>query len=274
MEPAVALDVLILSEDSGKDGAAVLNAVVCKAIAHVYPGDTRRLRFTPADDAAAHWVHAARWKTAGKVGRGQAGQRQSDLLDLVRTIATWLRKSNPLAIVAFHYDGDTVWSRRAEGKTPGQYQTRILPKVKALLANPPPAPHSPNRQTPTALDETALELALARLIEVVPHYSMEAWLYLNAAELRRLATQDKVAADVHAKLEAWAAGPSALQEIPKVKDAGWPHDKHNLALAKNAWSASRAVEHSDSFADFVKKLSNLTDVRAALEAPAQPTATN
>lgn len=271
MQPEILLDVLVLSEDSGKDGAEVLKAVMRKALAHVFPGDTRRMSFTPADDSTAHWVHAARWKSEAPVGRGQAGQHHRDLRDLVRTIATWLLKRNPLGMVAFHYDGDTVWSCRANAKTPAQFQAIIKPKIETLLADPTQgAPRREKVPTSSGLQGDALAAALARLVEVVPHYSMEAWLCLNAAELRRLASVDAVPLDVHTKLADWTSEPGSLQEIHKIKDDGWPHDKHNLSLAKNAWSAIHASEHSDSFADLVTKLSNLNDVRAVLTPPPAP----
>lgn len=268
-EPEILLDVLILSEDSGKDGAAVLRALVGKALAHVFPGDTRRLRFTPGEDAAAHWVHAARWKSDAPVGRGKKGQHQRDFRDLVRTIANWLLRPNPLGMVAFHYDGDTTWSRRAEAKTPQQYEKRILPKVRALLADPTQgASIHKGAPRPIGLDGDALAAALSRLVEVVPHYSMEAWLYLNAAQLQRLADGDQVPPAVRAKLAAWTADPGSLQEIHQIKDAGWPNDKHNIALAANAWPADHAAEHAASFGSLLRKFAELRDVHAALSSAA------
>lgn len=267
MQPEILLDVLVLSEDSGKDGAEVLKAVMRKALAHTFPGDTQRFQIKPGDGEAAYWVHAARWKSDAPVGRGQAGHHQRDLRDLVRTIATWLLKRNPLGMVAFHYDGDTVWSSRANAKTPAQFQATIKPKVQTLLADPTQgAPRREKVPTPSGLQGDALVAALARLVEVVPHYSMEAWLCLNAAELRRLAAVEAVPPAVQTKLTAWNLNPATLQEIHKIKDDGWPHDKHNLSLA-NGWSASHAVKHSDSFADLVTKLRNLDDVRAVLAPP-------
>ena len=186
------VEILVLSEDSGQ-GYATISALFRRVLfAYSYTGE-QQVTIVPAED------RVVREATHANLRRSTSNRDYGKKVQLRRTIATKLAAG---AVVAFHYDGDTAWSKRAEAETPAQFEVELRIPIRQLLSNC------------TLATEEKL---MARLIEVTPHYSVEAWTYqadANAIDICRARYSGR---DVGV-FEKWAADRSALDEVARPKE--------------------------------------------------------
>jgi hypothetical protein len=108
------------------------------------------------------------------------------------------------------------------------------------------------------------DAALGRFIQLTPFYSIEAWLYQNIAEARRIC---EASCGRHIELfNAWEADRGLLDQVfkPKSKETSCLEDKHNRALAEKSFPAEAAFNADKSYAAAVMDLLDRPDLRAAV----------
>lgn len=226
MSSSFALAVVVLSEDSGKDAEGTIEALAKKAFRLIDGAcQTQRIDFPQTDDEPMRLaVKGNRW-------RSTAPAALQSLIDLRRTLASLLLEGY---FVIFHFDGDTAWTRRKTAVTPEQFQARIAAPVGRLVASQPEA--------------------LTRLIPMVPHYSIESWLYQNTPVARRCCGRRHRCTATLRLLEGWEADPAALDEVERPKDKTCLKDLHNHELATLAYPIERAYAAGKSLTAWVNAL--------------------
>ena len=156
---------------------------------------TNVIEFRPAPAILRTALTANAWKsTSACTSRA--------VRDLVRTLATIIA-SEPDRTVAvfFHFDGDEPWSRAGQSENTRKFEEMVASPILQLL----------NMQLP--LDEAKTRVK-QRLIQMVPFYSIEAWLFRNFAALGKHVTR---AADIRLVGE-WRERPETLDEIVRIKE--------------------------------------------------------
>jgi hypothetical protein len=239
--------ILLLSEDAGKDARPTLEALVKKMMRLVDEQcRTNVLRFEPPGEAVTVIARANLWKST-------AATHRQDIVAMCRALTTKLAEQPP-GFVLFHLDGDRRWSERARSENPAKFRDIIARKVRDLLA----AKHR-------GWTDAEIDRCMARLILLVPFYSIEAWTYQNTRRARALCHAHHGGRDVD-RFDAWERDRSSLDEIEKPKQATCLADKHNRDLAENAFPHVDAHAAGASFQAAVEKLRDCQDLRDALHA--------
>ena len=188
--------VFVVTEDSGKAGRAAVIRLLERLICDV--------EFkTPQDDSGLA-AGPAMWKPTN----GIEGDRKRRLM---LQIATRLGRGQR---VVFHYDGDAPWSDRRKLRAAQFERAWVMPCV--------------------ALSAKAAGIDTTHLVQMVPHWSIEAWLFRAVAKARELCEGSYSHNDRHsslALLAQWAANPSLLDDHAKPKDCLCLSNKHNEVLA-------------------------------------------
>lgn len=118
MSEAGGLSIVILTEDSGKDGRATVEAVARRMLHLVSPEyGSHRIDFVPRDPREEA-MRGNVWKTDGK-----NPVEHERCVRLRRYIAR--RLSLPDTFVLFHVDGDRAWNKR--------HQSENIPKFERLV---------------------------------------------------------------------------------------------------------------------------------------------
>lgn len=194
---------VIYPEDTGKDADEVLRALV-KLLTRMLAPDHRhdKLKVNVASGEPRRAMRAL----VGKSKEDEALRRK-----LVNNLATRLSSGE---IIIFHHDGDEPWRGEPGSAKFDKTITKLLRDVRRALNTGEP-------------DTTPVP----GFLRLVPHYSIEAWLYLNHAEVQRLAPE---------RAARWLAAERrpghGLDHLHKPKDdeAGKGlSDKHNRALAQS-----------------------------------------
>lgn len=237
--------IVLLCEDKSEQTWRALRAIVEKLLLRFEDdGFTRRIEILPAEDNLRPILIANRWRSTD--AKDEALKRE-----LWKYLARVI--SEPGGFVLFHYDGDTIRSRRAESKGIekfGEVRVRVEQALKAGKRPPPPA-------------EVARRLG--RLIECVPFYSTETWTHQATARAIEICRAEHRGADVD-KFIQWAADRTKLDEVWKPKEATCLRDKHNEDLAKHV-PVGEVVQAGRSMTWFVWALHACRDLEDALAAP-------
>ena len=216
------LTILVLSEDSGKDGRLTVKRVIERLLLSWHEGrqvlEIDDTSDTPAASLANLW--------ASKAG----GKKQ---VDFIRRLATELGTGR---FVVFHYDGDTSWERRADAQLPAKFERMVRTKLAQLRA----AKGKP--------------VDVTRLLEMVPHYHIESWVYQATDRAIQISQEQHGSTDVEL-YQKWAAERALLDEVPKPgpKEMMRLRDKHNAELAQHIPSVE-VIAVNKSFAAFARKL--------------------
>jgi hypothetical protein len=248
----IVLSVLILTEDGAGDAHDTLVALVKKAFQLLQPGcRTNRIRFDPQGETERRYMVANLWKGEGPKTRAQRGQQSFRRIDLFRAVATRLLEDEPTGFVLVHVDGDRPWSRRDESENRQKYRDEFVAGVRAVLRA-----SKPERE----------QQGMARLLSLVPFYSIEAWLYQNLATAQDICAELGNPPELVRQLEAWRADRARVDEEVQIKDRCPLGDRHNKRLATTAWPAAVVHAIGCSFHDAVEGLRRCDDLRAALTA--------
>lgn len=226
---------------------------------------THRLRFEPAEGGQRPILAANRWKSAG-------GRDESKVRDLCQWIATKLSRAEDGAprFVLFHYDGDRVWSQRESCENADKFAQRIRAGVQNALVDPPQ--RLPLRKggvpagvttAPKSAEE--IERLLRRLVEVVPFYSMEAWLFQNFEVAKANCRGHRCGGKHVPLLEAWQKGEPSLDEVSKPKEELCFRDQANADLAGPGFPAVDLYLAGTSFYESVERLGQSPQLVEALE---------
>lgn len=245
------MNILLLSEDGSEGARPTLKALVKKMMRLVDEHClTNELRFDEGDDAATTIARGNRWKSTNP-------KHRRDIIALRRTLATKVTEQPP-GFVLFHVDGDRSWSERALSENRAKFDKIIVDKVREVLVHDHP-------------DWTSAELdrCMARLVVLVPFYSIEAWLYQNIKRARELC---RIHHGGHhfQQFDDWERDRAALDEIVKPKDVGCLQSKYNRDLAESAFPHREAHAAGASFRAAVEALRACQDLCDALRDTWQP----
>jgi hypothetical protein len=216
VNPARRLRFVLLTEDTGKDADAVLRAVFRSILRLLEPGlDSRTITLDPPEAVAAEVRLAVRpdaWR-----GRGSGAR------DRFRRLADYIATKLMLddTFVVFHFDGNSAWERATASRNVPDFERIVSNGIRHAFA--------------TIGREGELDARMARLLRVVPFYSMEAWLYQNTATASDICREGPCDGAHVAQYETWSAERGALDEIEQIKDRDdlqCLKDRHNARLAK------------------------------------------
>lgn len=233
-----ALSVLVLTEDSSADAHEVVSCLTRRAFQVVEERcHTHRIEWQPASDEARVATRGNLWKSR---------KRDRELRDLVRSIATKLGEGGAVpGFVVFHFDGDRPWSQRDQSENLARFGEIIEYRVRVLLAG------------------HGLAHTVAKLIPLVPFYSIESWTYQNIARARQLCCDR---AEHRALLDAWEADRASLDEVVRPKEALCLGDRYNKDLCGQGWPVAEVAEAGASFAAAVEAMRGCEPLVEALRA--------
>ncbi|MBK8259530.1 MAG: hypothetical protein IPK82_43590 [Polyangiaceae bacterium] len=234
-----------MTEDSAQDAHTTVVNLLKKTFGILVSGTgTHRIAFEPQSEREHRAMHGNRWKD----------RTLRELVDLRRTIATKLLEDEGEVpgFVAFHFDGDRPWNKRAEAENPALFDERIITPVKQLLTG----------KLTLAGREEELGRRMKRLLVIVPYYSIEAWLFQNIDALRQLCCGSAAHGELLAE---WQTNRATLDETWKPKDTMFcVGSTHNATLSKG-FPADEAFGAKASYAAVVEDLLQAGDLLAALE---------
>jgi len=243
MKPLRLGSLLVLTEDSGRDGHATIVAIVKRMLQLVVPDyQTHRLGFEPKNEDAQRAVRGTGWKR---------DPQPDDVRLALRTIATALGRDD--GYVLFHVDGDRPWRDRALSENRQKFDVRVRARVGQALMN--------RRPKPTKEDT---EARLQRLFLLMPFYSVEAWLYQHTAVAVRICHEKYDARDIDT-FERWQRDRAALDDVEKPKESVCLAATHNLECAGPGYPAEDVLAAGRSYADCVAQLRANDELRALLE---------
>lgn len=170
------------------------------------------------------------------------------MVEFWRTIAEQLGGEK---IVIFHVDGDVPWSRRKDSLNVAAVEKIVLRRLRDTLEdvlNCAPA---------------EIDARMQFFVAVHPFREIEAWLFHNFDELRRICARRGM--PVPARVDVWEAQGEALEEEEHPKERMPFKAEHNRDLAENAFPADRLHSLGSSFHAAVRALEQCAPLRRALE---------
>jgi hypothetical protein len=251
------LSIVILTEDSGKDGRATVEALARRMLHLVVPGfGSHRVDFVPRDPREEEAMRGNVWKTDGK--NPKEHERRVRLL---RYIARKL--SLPDTFVLFHIDGDRPWAERDTSENTAKFERLVRSRLPQVVdrgrANVPRA----KAHDPTTADSPPL-LRLENLLLICPFRSIEAWLYQNLRAAIDICGREHHGSHI-AELQAWEERRGDLDELLAPENAVCLGKAFNLELATREFPARDAYEVKKSFAETVDRLLASGALSRALE---------
>jgi hypothetical protein len=252
------VSIVILTEDSGKDGRATVEALVARMLDLVVPGYGRhRVEFLPNEPREEEAMRGNIWKTDGKKS-GEYDRRVRLLKYIARRLLL------PDTFVMFHIDGDRPWGDRTNSENISKFDGRIrtlLPQVvERGRANAPGA----KLRAQGGAEPPAPVLHLEHLLLVCPFRSIEAWLYQNLRRAREICRREHGGRHLR-DLEPWEGKREELDELPAPEKVLCMKKEHNLDLASHGFPAQIAYDVRKSFAESVDRMHRCGALRAALE---------
>jgi hypothetical protein len=252
------LSIIILTEDSGKDGRSTVEAIARRMLRLVVPDfASHRVQFVPRDPQEEEAMRGNVWKTDGKNPREHERQ-----VRLRRYIARNLCLQN--TFVLFHIDGDRIWSDREASENTAKFErlirsklAQVIDRARASVARGrPPAESDANPPPPT--------LRLEHLLLLCPFRSIEAWLYQNLNAATDICNREHRGSHV-AELQTWEQRRPELDELPAPEKALCLGKAFNLELATRGFPEREAYDVQKSFAASVDRLLGCEALSRALE---------
>jgi hypothetical protein len=189
----------------------------------------------------------------GNRGKNRKGPGHQQRVALARAIATEI--FTPSNFVFYHVDADRCFSAPKVPKPENEvFFESVLLAVRQLL-EALKEQHQDSRTT----DEM-----IARVMLLLPYYSIEAWLFQNTRVGRELCAKHHRAQHVE-KFDHWEQNRHELDECEKPKDACCLNTSHYRDLAMREYPARAVYAIGKSFAETVDRLSNCASLRAALD---------
>lgn len=261
----VAVEIVYLGEDTSKDTTRALRRVIEHMLKEIRPTlSLRRVEFKPSAPDERLALRANDWE-------GATDQATSHTKALCNSIATRLLTSLETGVpcfVLFHYDGDEVWSKRRESKRRDKFARLIRVGVQRVLEHRAAGRtvHRKGFKPPPTLAPFAAEhvgLFLSRLVEIVPFYCLETWLYHNF-RVAKARCQERCGKHL-STIESWERGEPPLDEVEKPKEKLCFQDHCNFDLAGAGFPASDLYYAQTSFAATFDTLSACPGLVEALE---------
>jgi hypothetical protein len=240
------ISIALLTEDKSEQTWLGLKALVGRLL-HRFEDDgfTQRIEIVPADDDVRPVVRANRWESTKR--QDEAAKR------LLWKYLAW-KLSESGGFVVFHYDGDNLWGDRVKSPRPEKFARVVRVSVDRVLRDPK-----------LRLSPEEIARRLQRIVECVPFYSVEAWLYQATDHAIALCREKYRGADVE-RFEKWGANRALLDDVHMPKEATCLKDKHNDELGKHVpvWEV---VQAGRSLTCFVWALHACPELADALALP-------
>lgn len=250
---------VILTEDSGEDGRATVEALAKRMLQLVVPGHgSHRVLFIPREPREEEAMRGNVWKTDGK--NPLEYERRVRLL---KYIARQL--SLPDTFVLFHIDGDRPWSERHTSENVEKFDRLVRARLPQVVdrgrAN---SAKARSRARPDSEAPPPPAMRLEHLILICPFRSIEAWLYQNVAMAVDICRREHRGAHT-AELQAWNGRREEIDELPAPETSICLAKGFNLELATKGFPAQAAFDVKKSFAESVDRLSACEALCRALE---------
>lgn len=254
---AAGLSIVILTEDSGKEGRPAVEALIRCMLHLVVPGfGSRRVQFVPRDPREEEAMRGNVWKTDGK--NPQEYERR---VRLRRYIARNL--SLPDRFVLFHIDGDRTWGERHTGENVEKFE-RLIRRTLPQVVDRGRANITASKARSAASMEALPQLHLENLILICPFRSIEAWLYQNVRASVDICHREHRGAHV-TELQRWEKHRDELDELPFPERVVCLGKAFHLELATRGFPAREAYDVKKSFAESVDRLLGCNALVRALE---------
>lgn len=237
-------ELALFTEDGSKRAPDVLVELVKKTALQVHEDtQTHRLTFRFAAGPPRDAFVGHRWRSAA--AKDQPLRRQ-----LVDHLATQVTLGS---LVVVHVDGDIPWTDPHTRCAYDDALTRLIQDVQRRIESLRPA------NPPIAADHILL---------LIPHYSIESWLYLNHDKL----TDDDLKREGidarHARNWLSVHDPTGFDHLHQPKEACPLRDKFNHVLASQ-WPAAVAATRSPSYAATLTRWRDTPRLLAALASTAE-----
>lgn len=236
---------LLLTEDSGRDSHATHEALLRSMLRLLGPRHvSSAIAIESANDDQRSVMRNNGWDSTTE--EDEPARRA-----LIKSIATRLCQSN-LHVVLFHYDGDRPWADRDGCTRHAVFERRVV---------------TPITQHPKFMERTPEQRskALARLVRIVPFYSVEAWLYQNTAVAVGLCEKHHGGRHVET-IQRWSEDRASLDELSQPKKTVCLSDKFNRELATHHFPANDVYAAGKSFHAAVETLRGCADLVGLLTA--------
>lgn len=237
------LSILLLTEDSGKQGSDTLRALALEMLRLVDAESqlaSRKVDFEPLQNEDARLaLRANLWKSA-------ESRDERKRVELVRAIANKVMEPN--GFVFFHCDGDRRWKKRRESENAVKFEKLIRSRVELLLRM-----QLEQRGIRGQAQDTHVEEKMERLCPLTPFYSIESWLFQNTQLAKRFCQERYRGKDVD-RFEEWEAERGLLDEVEQLKEEVCLRDGCNLELASQGFPAQAVFEVRKSFTAAVETL--------------------
>ena len=248
--------IVILTEDSGKDGRATVEALARRMLHLVVPGfGSHRVYFVPRDPREEEAMRGNVWKTDGT--NPQEHERRVRLLKYIAR-----KLSLPDTFVLFHIDGDRIWAERHTSENTAKFERLVRSKLLQVAdrgrANGPRA----KVRAQTSADPPPPRLE--HLLLICPFRSIEAWLYQNLRAAIDICGREHRGAHV-TELQTWEGQRGELDELPAPEKVVCLRKAFNLELAGRGFPAREVYEVKKSFTESVDRLRNCGALSRALE---------
>lgn len=256
--PAPCCSLVILTEDSAKDGRATVQALVRRMLDLVTPGyGSHRVAILPSEPAEEEAMRGNVWKTDGRNPRER--ERSVRLLKYIAR-----RLSQPDTFVLFHIDGDRPWAERQASDNLAKFDRLVLTRLPQVAEQGRASAGRARPPRGAAPEPPVPELRIEHLLLVSPFRSIEAWLYQNVRRAIEICRREHAGRHADA-LAAWESDRAALDELPAPEREVCLGKHHNLELASHGFPASQAYDIKKSFAETVDRMDACPALRAALE---------
>ena len=274
------LRLIVLSEDTGKHGALTVQHLLRKLLAHVHGARPHVIHQERHD---VQWVLPVRpesfaagaslWKAKSLTIRADQEARREFVIQLTETLLSAVHtNASSNAFVFFHHDGDDRWSTHPACALCTSFDSFVARDIERSVGWQIERQET-TKKLPHEEREALVRRAMARLIPVQPHWSIEAWLYGGSDAARETCEGRHRAAhcgeDAH-----WSVSREALEERAQPKKNLLVSlsgknccltDEFNLELAQRFRAAS-AVEESPSFGALAEKVRACSDLMSELNA--------
>jgi hypothetical protein len=219
--------VLILTEDSGRHAVDTIRELFSRAVVSlVHPGcETNKIRFEPGNESAKRAMQGNMWRN------------RRHTVDVAQAVATKLAEKEP-GFVLFHTDSDCPWGDRRE--TEDRRFTLLVASIKRLLLNR------------FSGDSEEVDARLRNVLQLVPHYSVESWLYQNTAAAKALCQRN--CGNHVRQFETWEQNRTLLDEVSKPKESTCLGSRFNLQLASERFPCQAVYEAGKSYAAWIVML--------------------
>lgn len=260
------LSIVILTEDSGKDARATVEALVRKMLGLVVPRSRLhdRVAFLPREPREEEAMRGNVWKTDGRDPLSHERR-----VRLLRYIARRLCAADTFVI--FHVDGDRPWAKRSTSENVAKFERLVVTALPHVVERGRATVRRARRSSGVSAegDSAGPMLHIDRLLLLCPFRSIESWLYQNLDRAVQICRREHAGRHIE-DLAGWSERRAELDELDPPEDHFCLRKDHNLELASRGFPADAVVLVGKSFARSVQRMRECADLEAALLRTCEP----